>query len=237
MTSIRTVGRNPHHIEELERKKFREWIIDKLEERSYRWRELEIITNQEFNHNSPRYLNDALKLLQEKNMIIKQVISTKHTEYLLSKDFAKLQKSMQVHKNSLLAHQESLHEIKTIGESRESSDKVTSLIGMNITGKLLNLLLGIEVYSRTSPMFKEHAEDMIMSLVNQLGEYMVTSSKLSPTETDDAISLTTYRINYEFVELSRIASGLDLDPLKILSKNLLEKVVKGKKVIENLGLE
>jgi len=237
MTSIKTVGRNPHYMEDLERKKVRAWIITKLEKRPYRWTELKSLIKQELDHDSTRYLADILKSLQEKNMIIKQIKSHKHTEYLLSKDFAKLQKSMQVHKTSLLSHQGSLQEIKTVGESGISSDKITSLIGMNITGKLLNLLLGIEVYSRTSPVFKEHAEDMIMSLVNQLGEYMVTSSKLSSTETDDAISLTIYRINHEFVELSKIASGLNIDPLKILGENLLEKVVSGKKVIEKLGLE
>lgn len=224
-------------MEEIERKNVSKLIIAKLEERPYRWTELKSLIKQELDHNSTRYLADILKSLQSNNMIIKQVKSHKHTEYLLSGDFAKLQKSMQVHNTSLLAHQGSLQEIKTVGTSGESSEKITSLIGMNIIGKLLNLLLGIEVYSRTSPVFKEHAEDMIMSLVNQLGEYMITSSKLSPTETDDAISLTTYRINHEFVELSRIASGLDLDPLKILGENLLEKVVSGKKVIDKLGLE
>jgi DNA-binding HxlR family transcriptional regulator len=207
MSSIVNGGRSAHHMEEIERKKVSKWIIAKLEERPYRWTELKSLIKQELDHDSTRYLTDILKSLQEKNMIIKQVISHKHTEYLLSGDFAKLQKSMQVHNTSLLAHQGSLQEIKTVCESGISLDKVTSLIGMNITGKLLNLLLGIEVYSRTSPVFKEHAENMIMSLVNQLGEYMVTSGKLSSVETDDAISIVNNTIKDLMIRLDKIANN------------------------------
>lgn len=206
MSSIGNGGRSAHHMEEIERKKVSKWIITKLEERPYRWTELKSLIKQELDHDSTRYLTDILKSLQSNNMVIKQVKSHKHTEYLLSRDFAKLQKSMQVHETSLLAHQGSLQEIKTACKSGMIPEKTTSLIGMTIASKLLSLLNGIEVYSTTSSVFKEHAEDMIMDLINQLGEYMVTSGKISPSETDNAISIIDNTIKNTMVRLDKIAN-------------------------------